>query len=66
MANVAFTCSSKIREQTVEMQGTRRTASGAVHAYSGCGGRACIVLAEWDSRALGRSSNLAAGRYVGQ
>ena len=49
MANVAFTCSSKIREQTVQVHRLRRIAR-SLQLWR----RACMVIAEWDSRALQR------------
>jgi len=54
MAHIAFTSPSKIREQSVKARenkapGLRRTAR-----LPGLWRRACMALAEWDSRALQR------------
>jgi uncharacterized protein YjiS (DUF1127 family) len=54
MADVAFTCLSKIRQQTIEERekkahGLRRTAR-LLELWR----RACNLVAEWDSRALQR------------
>ena len=54
MANVAFTCSSKIREQIVEMRGTKAHSLGGSAPLLRLWRRACMVLAEWDSRGLQR------------
>jgi uncharacterized protein YjiS (DUF1127 family) len=51
MANVAFTCPSKIREQTVKARIPRR-----IEHLLQLWRRACILVAEWHSRALQRES----------
>jgi uncharacterized protein YjiS (DUF1127 family) len=56
MAHAAFICPSKIREQTVEMRENK------AHSLSGSARllrlwhRACIVVAEWHSRARRRET----------
>jgi uncharacterized protein YjiS (DUF1127 family) len=54
MANVAFTCPSEIRGHTVEAREkkarTIRRIAGLLQLWR----RACMVIAEWDSRALQR------------
>jgi len=54
MANLAFTCSSKIRALTVEARENNAHSPGSVARLPGLWRRACMVLAEWDSRALQR------------
>jgi uncharacterized protein YjiS (DUF1127 family) len=54
MANVAFTCPSKIREQTIEAREKKaHSFRGIARLFRLCR-RACMILAEWDSRALQR------------
>jgi uncharacterized protein YjiS (DUF1127 family) len=56
MANVAFTCSSKIREQTGEKRENKvhslRRSARLLQLWR----RACIVVAEWHSRARRRET----------
>jgi len=54
MANLAFTCPSKIREQTIEEQEQKAHSLRRVARLPGLWRRACMVIAEWDSRALQR------------
>ena len=54
MANVAFTCPSKIRERTVEAPEKRAHSLRRMARLPGLWRRACMVIAEWDSRALQR------------
>ena len=54
MANVAFTCPSKIRERNVEAQEKKAHSLGRIARLPGLWRRACMVIAEWDSRALQR------------
>ena len=54
MADVAFTCSSKIREQAVEMRENRAHSLGGSARLLRLWRRACMVLAECDSRAFQR------------
>jgi uncharacterized protein YjiS (DUF1127 family) len=54
MAKVAFTCSSKILEQTVEMRENKAHSLRRIAQLHGLWRRACVALAEWDSRALQR------------
>jgi uncharacterized protein YjiS (DUF1127 family) len=54
MANLAFTCSSKIREQTVEGREKKSHSPRSVARLPGLWRRACMIIAEWDSRALQR------------
>ena len=53
MANLAFTC-SKIREQTFEARGRKAHSLRRDARLRGLWRRACMVIAEWDSRALQR------------
>jgi uncharacterized protein YjiS (DUF1127 family) len=50
MAHIAFTCSSKIRGQTVEER--EKKAHRRIARLLGLWRRTRIVVAEWDSRAL--------------
>jgi uncharacterized protein YjiS (DUF1127 family) len=54
MADVAFTCSNKIGEQTVEKREnkvhSRRRSTRLLQLWR----RVCVGIAEWDSRALQR------------
>jgi uncharacterized protein YjiS (DUF1127 family) len=52
MANVVFTCPSKIREQTVEAPETKAHSLRRIAQLFGLWRRACMVIAERDSRAL--------------
>ena len=54
MANLAFTCPLKIRGQTVEGRETKAHSLRRIARLAGLWRRACIILAEWDSRALQR------------
>ena len=54
MADVAFTCSSKIREQTVEAREKKAHNLGRIAQLFELWRRACMVIAEWDWRALQR------------
>jgi uncharacterized protein YjiS (DUF1127 family) len=54
MANLAFTCPSKIREQTVEARKKKAHSLRRVARLPGLWRRACMVIADWDSRALQR------------
>jgi uncharacterized protein YjiS (DUF1127 family) len=54
MAHVAFTCTSKIRAQTVRARESKAHSLRHITRLSGLWRRACTVLAEWDSRALQR------------
>jgi uncharacterized protein YjiS (DUF1127 family) len=54
MAYIAFTCTSKTQQQTVEAGGKRPYSHRGVEGLPGLWRRACMVLAEWDSRALQR------------
>jgi uncharacterized protein YjiS (DUF1127 family) len=54
MAHIAFTYPSKIREQTVEAREKKAHSLRPVARLLGLWRRACMVLAEWDSRALQR------------
>ena len=54
MAHIAFTCPSKIRERTVEAREKKAPSLRRVARLPGLWSRACMVLAEWDSRALQR------------
>ena len=56
MTDVAFTCSSKIREQTVEHLGKKAHSVRRIAQLFGLWRRACRAIAEWDSRALQRES----------
>ena len=54
MANVAFTCPSKIRERNLEAPEKRAHSYRRMARLPGLWQRACMVIAEWDSRALQR------------
>ena len=54
MAHIAFTCPSKIRERNVEAQEKKAHSLGRIARLPGLWRRACMVIAEWDSRALQR------------
>jgi uncharacterized protein YjiS (DUF1127 family) len=54
MANLAFTCPSKMRELTVEAREKKAHSLRRLARLLGLWRRACMVLAEWDSRALQR------------
>ena len=52
MAHIAFTRPSKIRERNVEAQEKKAHSLGRIARLPGLWRRACMVIAEWDSRAL--------------
>ena len=54
MAHIAFTCPNKIREQTVEAREKKAHSLRRVGRLLRLWRRTCVVLAEWDSRALQR------------
>jgi uncharacterized protein YjiS (DUF1127 family) len=54
MADLAFTCPSKIRAQTIEAQEKKAHSLRRVARLHRLWRRACMVIAEWDSRALQR------------
>ena len=54
MAHITFTCPSEIRYQTVEAQEKKAHSLGRIARLPGLWRRACMVIAEWDSRALQR------------
>ena len=54
MAHIAFPYPSKIREQTVKERAKKAHGLRRVARLLGLWRRACMVLAEWDSRALQR------------
>ena len=54
MAHIAFTCPSKIRAQTAEAREKNAHSLRRIARLPGLWRRACMVLAEWDSRALQR------------
>ena len=54
MAHITFTCPSEIRYQTVEAQEKKAHSLRHSARLLGLWRRACMVLAEWDSRALQR------------
>jgi len=54
MAHIAFTRPSKIRERNVEAQEKKAHSLGRIARLPGLWRRACMVIAEWDSRALQR------------
>ena len=54
MAHIAFTCPSKIRERTVEAREKKAPSLGRATRLLGLWRRACMVVAEWDSRARQR------------
>jgi uncharacterized protein YjiS (DUF1127 family) len=54
MANLAFTCPREIRGQTIEEQGKKAHSLRRIARFVQLWRRACMVIAEWDSRALQR------------
>ena len=54
MTNITFTYPSKFRKQTVEAREKKALSLRRVARLHGLWRRACMVLAEWDSRALQR------------
>lgn len=54
MAHIAFTCPTKIWEQTVAAQKKRTRGARHTAQLFGLWRRACMAIAEWDSRALQR------------
>ena len=54
MADVAFTCPGKISEQTVEEREKKARSLRRIANLLVLWRRACMVIAEWDSRALQR------------
>jgi len=54
MANVAFTCPSKIWEHSVKAREKKAHSLRRVGRLLRLWRRTCVVLAEWDSRALQR------------
>ena len=54
MTHIALTCPSKIREQTVAARENNAHSLRRIARLPGLWRRACMVLAEWDSRALQR------------
>ena len=54
MAHIAITRHSKIRERNVEAQEKKAHSLGRIARLPGLWRRACMVIAEWDSRALQR------------
>ena len=54
MAHIAFTCPSKIRERTFEAREKKAPSLGRATRLLGLWRRACMVVAEWGSRALQR------------
>ena len=54
MADLAFTCPSKIWEQTIETQEKKAHSLRPFARFLGLWHRACMVIAEWDARALQR------------
>ena len=54
MANAAFICPSKIRVQTVEEPEKKAHSLRRIANLLGLWRRACMVIAEWDSRARER------------
>jgi len=54
MADIAFTSPSKIRTQTVEAREKKVHRVGRTAQLLGLWSRACMAIAEWDSRALQR------------
>jgi uncharacterized protein YjiS (DUF1127 family) len=53
MTNLALTCPSKIREQTIEARDKAHSIRRIAPLFR-LGRRACMAIAEWDSRALQR------------
>ena len=56
MAHIAFTCPNKIREPAVEAREKKAHSLRRIARLPGQWRRVCMVLAEWDSRALQRES----------
>ena len=56
MADVAFTCSSNIREQTVAKRENKVHSLSRSARLPRLWRRACMVIAEWDSRARQREA----------
>ena len=54
MAHIAFTCPNKIREPAVEAREKKAHSLRRIARLPGQWRRVCMVLAEWDSRALQR------------
>ena len=54
MAHITFTCPSEIRYQTVEAQEKKAHSLRHIARLLGLWRRACMVFAEWGSRALQR------------
>jgi uncharacterized protein YjiS (DUF1127 family) len=54
MANLAITCSSKIWEQTIEAREKKAHSLRRIARFLQLWRRACMGIAEWDSRALQR------------
>jgi len=54
MAHITFTCPSEIRERTVEAQEKKAHSLRHIARLLVLWHRACMVLAEWDSRTLQR------------
>ena len=54
MANIAFTCPSEIRGHTAEAREKKTHSLGRIARLLRLWRRACVVIAEWDSRALQR------------
>ena len=54
MTNITFTYPSKFRKQTVEAREKKALSLRRVARLPGLWRRACMVLAEWDSRVLQR------------
>ena len=54
MAHIAFTRPRKIRERSVEAQEMKAHSLGRSARLPGLWRRACMIIAEWDSRALQR------------
>jgi len=56
IANLAFTCSSKIREQTIEARERKAHSLRHIARFLRLWRHARIAIAEWGSRALQRES----------
>jgi uncharacterized protein YjiS (DUF1127 family) len=54
MANIVFSCPSKNWEQTTEAQEKKAHSLRHIARFRRLGRRACMAIAEWDSRALQR------------
>ena len=54
MADVAFNCRSKIRKQTAEKREKKAHSRTRIARLPRLWRRACMIIAEWDSRALQR------------